>query len=139
MKKIKIAQIGIGHDHASVIMDSLLRQKALFEVKGYCVCAEEEERFEKKRSSVYARSTRLSLEEILNDPELDAVTIECDEGNLTRYALMAIERGIAVHMDKPGSADHQSFCRLIESAREKKLTLHLGYMYRYNPVISAIR
>ena len=135
MKRIKIAQIGIGHDHASAIFDSLLRQADIFEVKGYCVCKDEEERFERKRSSVYARSVRLSLEEILNDPQLDAVTVECDEGNLTRYALMAIEKGLPVHMDKPGSADPEAFAQLIERAEDKKLTMHLGYMYRYNPVI----
>ena len=34
MRKIKIAQIGIGHDHAGVVLMSLRKQTDIFEVVG---------------------------------------------------------------------------------------------------------
>ena len=135
MRKIKIAQIGIGHDHAPEIFDSILAQDDIFEVKGFCVCEGEEAQYEAQKEKVYAKSIRLSLEELLNDPQLDAVTVECQEIILTKYAQMAIDHGLHVHMDKPGSADHETFETLMRSAKEKNLTLHLGYMYRYNPAV----
>ena len=48
MRKLKVAQIGIGHDHAPMILESMLRQNDIFEVKGFCVCEGEEGQFESK-------------------------------------------------------------------------------------------
>lgn len=135
MRKIKIAQIGIGHDHASEIFTSLLRQSEIFEVKGFCVCEGEEEQYEERKDWVYSRSTRLSLEEILEDQELDAVTVECNEVILTKYATLAVEKGLHVHMDKPGSESPEDYEKLMGLAKAGNLTLHLGYMYRYNPAV----
>lgn len=135
MRRIKIAQIGVGHDHAQFIFDSLLRQKAIFEVVGYCVCENEDAQYELLKDKVYYRSQRMSLEEILNYPGLDAVTVECNEEKLTKYAQIAVSHGIPVHMDKPGSEEQESFETLLLCAKEKKLPFHLGYMYRYNPAI----
>ena len=119
-------------------MDSLLRLDDLFEVKGYCVCEGEEEFFETQKNCAYARSVMLTLDEILNDPKLDAVVIETFEGNLTKYAQMAIDKGLHVHMDKPGSPSMETFEKLVRSAQVKNLTVHLGYMYRYNPAVQHV-
>ena len=35
MKKIRIAQIGIGHDHATAAIDTLRKLPELFEIVGY--------------------------------------------------------------------------------------------------------
>lgn len=135
MRKIKIAQIGVGHDHAQFIFDSMLRQTEVFEVVGYCVCENEETQYNWLKEKVYSRSKEMTLEEILNYPGLDAVTVECNEENLTRYARIAVERGLAVHMDKPGSEEHEAFEELLLTAKERKQPFHLGYMYRYNPAV----
>ena len=135
MKKVKIAQIGIGHDHAGCVMDSLLRQKELFEVAGFCVCKGEEEQYEACKDGVYSKAKRLSLEELLNTPGLDAVSVECNEKILTEHALLAVEKGLPVHMDKPGSEDPENYEKLMRTAKAKGLTVHLGYMYRYNPAV----
>ena len=41
MKKIKVGQIGIGHNHASALMSAVRKFPQLFEIVGY---AEENER-----------------------------------------------------------------------------------------------
>lgn len=135
MKKIKIAQIGVGHDHATFIFDSILRLQNIFEMKGFCVCEQEEQAYEPHKDTIYACAPKCSLEDILNDPELDAVVIETREALLVKYAGLAIEHGLHVHMDKPGCADPAEFDDLMLRAKEKRLTMSLGYMYRYNPVI----
>ena len=108
MNRIKIAQIGVGHDHSDLIT-SLMRQNNIFDVKGFCVCDGEEAHYELVRDQFFSGATRVTLDDILNDPELDAVAIETTEANLTKYARLALERGLHVHMDKPGSADHAAF------------------------------
>ena len=45
MKKIRIAQIGIGHDHAANIWESLGRNKDRFDIVGWYAPAEEKARF----------------------------------------------------------------------------------------------
>lgn len=135
MRKLKVAQIGIGHDHAPMILESMLRQNDIFEVKGFCVCEGEEGQFESKKNGVYSTSSRLTLEEILNDDNLDAVAVECNEVIATKYTHMALEKGLHVHMDKPGGIDHDDFTKMMQLAKEKKLIVHTGYMYRYNPAV----
>ena len=88
MKRVRIAQIGIAHDHAAFIFDSLLRLDEIFEVKGICVCDGEEELYEQQKEGVYARAARLTLEEVFQEPKPDAVVIEAQEGALTRYCLL---------------------------------------------------
>ncbi len=134
MRRVRIAQIGVGHDHASLVFDSLRRQEELFEIKGFCRLDGEEDMWELKRDS-YAGFRELSPEEILSDSALDAVVVETQERQLTRYARMAVERGLHVHMDKPGGLDEQDFEQLVDSARRAGRILHLGYMYRYNPAV----
>lgn len=43
MKKIKIAQIGAGHDHASMAISTLKLQSDLYELEGYAAVPENSE------------------------------------------------------------------------------------------------
>lgn len=137
MRKIKVVQIGIGHDHATNIFESLLRQKNLFEVAGFAVPDSEEADF--ARSITEYRENRkvpqLTVEEALNTPGLDGAVIETEEVNLTKYALLAAEKGLHIHMDKPGGLSLADFEKLIEIVKTKNLTFSTGYMYRFNPFV----
>lgn len=139
MRRIRVAQIGIGHDHSSAAFQSMLRQNDIYELTGFCVCEGEEDQFAKRKEE-FVGAPRLTAEEILNDSSLDAVVIECNEVILTKYALLALERGFHVYMDKPGSENSEDFERMINLAKDTERVLLLGYMYRYNPaVISAMK
>lgn len=134
MKKIRIAQIGIGHDHASEILRSIRQQTGIFEFVGYALPGIEKEKFQNKFGCLEGLK-EMTVEEILNDPAIEAVTIETEEVNLTNYALMAAKAGKHIHMDKPGGLELETFEKLISVLKEKKLAFSLGYMYRYNPAI----
>lgn len=134
MEKVKIAQIGIGHDHAPMIFSSLTKQSDIFEVVGYYLPDGEAERYSEKLEC-FNGYKKLTIEEIMENPEVTAVTIETEEANLSSYALMAANYGKHIHMDKPGGMNTSEFEELIETARAKKLIFHMGYMYRYNPEI----
>lgn len=129
MKKLKITQIGAEHDHATFIIDSLLRLGDDFEVVGYAVPDGEKDFAKEKNVPKY------SVDEIFAMKDLDAVAIETSELDLTKYALMAAERGLAVHMDKPGGIELSEFERLISKVKENGTVFHTGYMYRYNEAV----
>ncbi|MBE6738993.1 MAG: Gfo/Idh/MocA family oxidoreductase [Ruminococcaceae bacterium] len=134
MNKIRIAQIGAGHDHATSIFRCIAKQKDVFEVVGYALPEGEEEKFP-HNLKCFEGYKRLTVDEIMADKTITAVTIETEEVNLTKYALLAARNGKQIHMDKPGGTDYSEFKKLIDTVKENQLVFHLGYMYRYNPYV----
>ena len=135
MKKIKIAQIGTSQNsHGNSIWRNLLKRTDLFEVVGYAFPEDERNKFP-KRAEEFDGYREMTVEEILNDPEIEAVTVETEELYLTKYALMAARAGKHIHMEKPGGTDLGLFEELIATVKEKQLTFSVGYMYRFNPMI----
>ena len=136
MRKIRIAQIGINrYSHGPDIFRTLVLLSDQFEIAGYALVEDERETCANKLS-VFDGYTELSLDEILNDPTIEAVTVETDEIHLNKYAIMAAEHGKHIHMEKPGSQSLADFEHLIEVVKKQGKVFHVGYMYRYNPYIS---
>ena len=129
---IKIGQIGIGHNHGEAKMLAVRKFPELFEVVGY---AEENEEWIKKRGDLpgYQGLKRMSVQEVIE--QSDAVLVECDVWNLTKYAKMCIEAGKHIHMDKPASGTLEEYKEVLDMAKAKDLVIQLGYMYRYNPAV----
>lgn len=136
-RRVNVVQIGIGHDHAELVLRSLYRQPDQFAVLALAVPPCEEvlyaERIRRCREDLGVRI--LSVEEALCLPDLDGAIIETEEKNLTAYAQLAADKGLHVHMDKPSGFRHEDFIQLIETLKEKRLVFTTGYMYRFNPVI----
>ena len=135
MNKIKVVQIGDGHDHAHVALKCLLSLPEVFEVVGY-VSTDDNDMAKRNRAFPWFKSAKcLTLDEAFSIPDLKGAVIETDDLLLSKYARLAIERGLHVHMDKPGGQDHKEFCEMVDFAKENGLVFHTGYMYRYNPAI----
>lgn len=132
MKRLKVGQIGIGHNHGSEKMKAARKFPELFDVIGY---AEENGRWIEKRGNfkAYAGLPRLSVEEIIE--RSDAVIVESDVWDLTKYAKMCVDAGKHIHMDKPASGTLEEYKYVLDTAKEKNLVVQLGYMYRYNPAV----
>lgn len=132
MKKIKIGQIGIGHNHGGTKMAAVRKFPELFEVVGY---AEENERWIEKRGNAewYSGLQRLSVDEVIE--KSDAILVETDVWNLTETAQKCIDAGKHIHMDKPASGTLEEYKTLLHKAKAKGLIVQLGYMYRYNPAV----
>lgn len=139
MKRIKIAQIGTGHDHASAAISVLQLKSDIFELVGYAKVPEDSQNLDRltfpATKDAYSGVPEMTVDEILNIPDLDAVCIETEDRALTKYAIMAAEKGLHIQMDKPGGIDNDEFDKLIDIVKEKNLVFHTGYMYRYNPEV----
>lgn len=135
MKRIKIAQIGTSNDsHGACIFRSIAKQTDVFELVGYALPENEREKFPGKMD-VFNGYREMTVEEILNSPEIEAVAVETEEIYLTKYATLAVEHKKHIHMEKPGGLSLTDFEKLIEMVKKNKVVFHAGYMYRYNPYI----
>jgi len=131
VKRIKIGQIGVGHEHASGKMDALRRLLEFYEVVG--VVAEEAPDWCAERS--YEGLESMTEEQLLNAPGLQAVAVETNNVDLVPTAIRCMERGLHMHMDKPGGETMEPFRCLLEGCRARGIAIQLGYMYRSNPAI----
>lgn len=135
MRRIRIAQIGTSQNsHGNSIFRSLKQQSDLFEVVGFSLPENERAKFP-GRMAEFEGCHEMHVEDILNDPTIEAVAIETEEAYLTKYAVLAAQSGKHIHMEKPGSISLCDFERLIATVKTQKTVFHTGYMYRYNPVI----
>lgn len=124
---IKVVQVGLGHDHATGILNCLLKLKDTFQVLGVARPCEED-------NTKYEGLTVMSFEDALNS-DADAVIIETEEKYLVKYASLFAEKGFNIHMDKPGGFELAEFENFISIAKKKNIVLSMGYMYRFNPAI----
>lgn len=133
---IKIAQIGTSHNsHGPDIFNCIKSLPDIFEIVGYALPENEREKFP-QRMPVFEGYREMTVDEILNDPEIDAVLVETEEIYLTKYAQLVADHKKHMHMEKPGGINLADFEKLIETVKKNKTVFHTGYMYRYNPYIT---
>ena len=112
MKKIRIAQIGVTHEHAVGKFTSLTRLQDVFEIVG----------FVDDREMVHTPTfppkdyppegyPKLTLEQVLEDKTIEAVTVEVPNNELVPMAMKCMERGLAMHMVYDPPADQSVYCR----------------------------
>lgn len=135
--RIRIAQIGTSHAHASGKMDALRSLPELYEVVGFAEPIASRQAAAQKAKS-FAGLKHLTEAEILADPSIQAVVIETTLEDSARAASAALKAGKHIHLDKPGSEKHADFISLRRYAAERKLTVQMGYMLRYNPGIQLL-
>jgi predicted dehydrogenase len=137
MEKVKVIQIGMFHEHAIGKIEVLKTFTETFELIGYV----DERDFcntpripNPNKEDYYSDIRKMTLEEALNYPGLEAVTVEVPNNDLVPIALKCMERNLAMHMDKPAGPDLALFKRLLDGCKEKNLPFQMGYMFRGNPV-----
>lgn len=131
MKPIRIGQVGIGHAHASGNMDALRALPELYEVVGVV----EEENPDWPSPKSYEGLPKMTEEELFSVPGLQAVAVETSNSQLISAATRCMERGMHMHVDKPGGETMAPLQHLIEGCRRQDLAIQLAYMYRTNPAV----
>ena len=119
MDRIRIAQIGVCHEHASGKINTLRRLPEVFEIVG--VVDDRTASRTPRRGDIdlapYQGLRWMSLEEVLNDPGIEAVTVEVPNNELVPVALHCMERNLAMHMDKPGGEDLALYKTLLDGCK----------------------
>lgn len=133
MKRLRVGHFGTLHDHSAGILLCAQKFPEVFEIVGV---AEDDPRLRARmeKEEPFAGLPFYTTEELLR-MHLDCAFVEGHEHDLPRVAKACVERGIHVHMDKPGGRDIEVYADALRIARMKGLTFQLGYMYRYNPAV----
>jgi predicted dehydrogenase len=129
--RIRIGQIGTAHGHASGKMEAL-RSSEDFEVVGI-VEPDPQLRAAAERTPTYAGVPWMTEEQLLNTPRLQAVAVETAVKDLVPTGARCLAAGQHLHLDKPGGESLPAFRALLDDATRRKLTVQMGYMFRYNP------
>ncbi len=138
MRRVRVAQIGTNrYSHAASVLKSMRKQSDVFEVVGYALPEGERERFP-ERMADFEGLQELTVQQILNDPTIEAVAVETEEVYLTKYAALAAQHGKHIHMEKPGGIAVEDFREMMAAVKQGGRVFHTGYMYRYNPAVVAL-
>ncbi len=133
MKKIKVVQLGITHPHASGIFKCIKQLPDVFDIVGVCEPSEQHQKG--LCSDLYKDTPHLSVDDILKLKDIDGVIVETCEKDSTKYAQLMADNGFNIHIDKPGGDDFFEYEKLVNTAKQKGLVFHTGYMYRFNPAV----
>ncbi len=136
MSKIGYGQIGVGHAHATKL--GVYRASPDYDVVGI-VEPDPELRRRVEASDVYRDLKWMTREELLNSPGVQVVGVETRVEDLLDNAEACIAAGKHIHLDKPAGASLPQFREILRAATGKHLAVQMGYMYRYNPAIVALR
>jgi predicted dehydrogenase len=131
-KRIKVGQIGTAHAHATGKMAALRKLSEYYEVVGITE-PNPERRRKLKNHSVYRGLKWLSEEQLLNTAGLQAVAVETEIPELVPTGMKCVSAGAHVHLDKPAGLSLVEFKKLLDEAARRRLTVQMGYMFRYNP------
>ncbi len=135
--KIRIAQIGTKHAHASGKIAAMRKLNDTFEVVGV-VEPDEKQRLAVRESQAYRGLKWLTTEQLLNTPELEVVAVETHVSELAATAMTCLQAGKHIHLDKPAGPS-MSACRALHGeANRRGLTIQMGYMLRYNPAFELL-
>lgn len=132
--RLKIGQIGTTHAHASGKMNSIRALQDRWQVVGLV----EPEITASISQTAYQGIPRLKEEELLQQSDLHAVTIETAIETSCQTAWRCLKAGKHVHLDKPGALDHKDFRQMRRFAEQEKRIVQLGYMLRYNPAFTLL-
>ncbi len=131
-KRIKVGQIGTAHAHAAGKMATLRKLSEYYEVVG--IAEPDTERQKRmKNHSAYRGLKWLSEEQLLNTVGLQAVAVETEIPELVPTGLRCVSAGVHIHLDKPAGLSLVEFKKLLDEATRSRLTVQMGYMFRYNP------
>ncbi|MFA6929069.1 MAG: Gfo/Idh/MocA family oxidoreductase [Lentisphaeria bacterium] len=133
MNPIKIAQIGISHEHAAGKIATLRQMPDVFEIVGVVDDSASTAAKVPSARENFDGLPFVSEEELYRIPGLQCVTVEVPNGDLVPTALRCMEHKLPMHMDKPGGEDLALFKKLLDGCKAKKLPFQMGYMFRGNP------
>ncbi len=133
---MKAAIVGCGtiaKMHASVLCDM-----ANVIITGFADCRRERAEAYKSQYGNQQTGVYGSLEEMLENEQVEVLHICTPHYLHTPMAIYALERGVHVFMEKPPAISRQEFARLCQTAHRGKARLGICFQNRYNESTKAV-
>jgi predicted dehydrogenase len=127
---LKIGVLGAADIAVNRVIPSLRRSK---KVRVHAIASRT-----KKKSREWAKKLEIdhsfgSYEELLDNSRVDAVYVPLPNSLHCEWTLKALQKGKHVLCEKPLATTSDEVIQMIKLAREKKLVLMEGFMYRFHP------
>ena len=133
--KVRVGMLGTGHSHFAG------KLKAMMDSPDYEVVAITEND-SAARTKLQADPRYASLKwqpeaELLGDPSLHLIVVECRVWEAIPWGAKVIAAGKHLHLEKPPGNEYGPFKDLIQEARRKNLLLQTGYLWRWHQGVMA--
>ena len=132
---LEIGLIGVGHWGPNLVRS--FEQSGRAHVKR--VCDLESKRLDLVESRYPGVITTQNLEDVLNDPRVDAIVISTPVHTHFEIAKSALEASKHVMVEKPITSSSAQAYSLIDTAKKMDRTLMVGHVFEYNASILALK
>ena len=133
--KIRVGMLGTQHGHFQGKL-ATLQASPDFEVLAVCE-PDPAALAEMKKNSRYAGLRWVSESELLGDPSIQLIVVECKFWEAIPLGRKVIDANKHLHLEKPPGSEMEPFRKLVEDARRKKLLLQMGYVWRFDDGLNA--
>ena len=133
--RVRAGMLGTGHSHFAGKLKAM-QNSPDYEVRAVV----ENNAAARARLEADPRYGSLNLRkesELLGDPDIDLVVVECRVWEAVPWGAKVIAAGKHLHLEKPPGNEYGPFKELVEEARRKKLLLQTGYLWRWHDGIVA--
>jgi len=131
---LKAAVIGIG-----VMGKNHVRVVNSLENVELVALADSDEELLKETAEQYDVKSFSDYKELLNNEELDMVSVVVPTKLHKEVALAAIEKGLHVLIEKPIALDEKDAEEIITAAKKKNVKIMIGHIERFNPAVIELR
>ncbi len=132
---IRTGLLGTQHSHVRGKLQAM-KQSADYQVVSVCE-HDPAVRSPSQKDPLYQDLRWVSEEELLGDPSLALIVVECRAWEAVPWAKKVIAAGKHLHLEKPPGNEWAPFQELVEEARRKNLLLQTGYMWRWHEGMNA--
>lgn len=133
--KIRTGLLGTQHSHFRGKLAALLDSPD-YEVVAACE-PDPAALEEMKSDSRYAGLPWVSEDELLGDPSIQLVVVECKFWEAIGWGRKVIEANKHLHLEKPPGTTIEPWEKLVADAQARKLLVQSGYVYRTHPGLNA--
>ena len=133
--RIRIGVVGVGYWGPNLVRN--LAESPLYDVTHVCDTRPDALEAIARRYPGLACTTR--YEELLRDPDLDAVAISTPVSSHHALAMSALEAGKHAFVEKPLGASVEEVVELTEVAAANGLVLMPGHTFLYSPSVTTIK
>lgn len=135
ISKIRVGMLGTGHSHFSGKLKAMMDSPD-YEIAGV-VESNADAKEQLQKNPQYAAFKWMQEDEMLHDPSIHLVVVECRVWEALAWGKKVIASGKHLHLEKPPGNEWQPFKQLVAEAERKKLLLQTGYVWRWNQGVNA--
>ncbi len=105
----------------------------------HTVCDLDVENLEKMKAQYVGINTTSNFDELVENPEIEAICVVTPSHTHFKFAVKALEHGKHVYIEKPISTVSKEAFELDRISKERGLTLMVGHLLLYHPAVNRLR